>query len=287
MAIRLEDEDERISNLAKLFFHELSKKGSNPIYNLLPDILGKLSNQNLERNTFCNIMQFVIGSIKKDKQMEALVEKLCNRFSGVTDTKQWEYISYCLSQLSFTDKGMKKLIESFKTYEHVLCEDSVMDHFKNIINKGKKFAKPDLKSCIEEFEEKINKFHIEKKEQEVTAKNAEVHQQKLRNLEKIGVATEDGEESTESKTSEDGTDSEVTDEVITTTPPCEQIPDSEENSPASSELIEPEPADNEVLSAQVVPTGVFKSRAKKGNIKNEKCDSELPTRSTMSRRRNV
>ena len=27
MAIRLEDEDERISNLARLFFHELSKKG--------------------------------------------------------------------------------------------------------------------------------------------------------------------------------------------------------------------------------------------------------------------
>lgn len=74
--------------------------------------------------------------------------------------------------------------------------------FFNVLNQGKKFAKPDLKSCIEEFEEKINKFHIEKKEQEVTAKNAEVHQQKLRSLENIGVATEDGEESTESKTSE-------------------------------------------------------------------------------------
>lgn len=27
MAIQLEDEEERISSLAKLFFHELSKKG--------------------------------------------------------------------------------------------------------------------------------------------------------------------------------------------------------------------------------------------------------------------
>lgn len=93
MAMRLEDEDERISNLAKLFFHELSKKGnlslpcfiyfvisysaaymassilthtgSNPIYNLLPDMLGKLSNHNMERESFCSIMQFLIGSIKK------------------------------------------------------------------------------------------------------------------------------------------------------------------------------------------------------------------------------
>ncbi|RDY13843.1 Condensin complex subunit 1 [Mucuna pruriens] len=84
MAVRLEDEDERISNLAKLFFLELSKKGNNPIYNLLPDILSKLSQQNLSKDSFCNIMQFLIASIKKDRQMEALVEKLCHRFSGVS-----------------------------------------------------------------------------------------------------------------------------------------------------------------------------------------------------------
>ncbi|XP_068660218.1 condensin-1 complex subunit CAP-D2 [Aristolochia californica] len=182
MALRLEDEDERISNLAKLFFHELSKKGSNPIYNLLPDILGRFSNQNLKEEQFCNIMQFLIGSIKKDKQMESLVEKLCNRFCGVTDHKQWEYISYCLSQLTLTEKGTRKLMESFKSYEHVLAEDTVMDHFRNIINKGKKYAKPELKACMEEFEEKLYKVHIEKKEQEATARNAELHQQKLHSL---------------------------------------------------------------------------------------------------------
>lgn len=94
MAVRVEDHDGRISNLAKLFFHELSKKGelwysttkivemtdidflvtifftlilagSNPIYNLLPDILGKLFTQDLQKESFCNIMQFLIGSIKK------------------------------------------------------------------------------------------------------------------------------------------------------------------------------------------------------------------------------
>ncbi|KAK1277671.1 hypothetical protein QJS04_geneDACA016585 [Acorus gramineus] len=175
MAMRLEDEDERTSNLAKLFFNELSKKGSNPIYNLLPDILSKLSNQNLKEESFCNIMQFLISSIKKDKQMEGLVEKLCNRFNGLTDVKQWEYLAYCLSQLTFTERGMKKLIEFSKSYEHALSEESVMNHFRNIISKGKKFAKPELKSCIEEFEDKLNKFHSEKREQELTTRNAEAH----------------------------------------------------------------------------------------------------------------
>ncbi|KAF2289287.1 hypothetical protein GH714_034126 [Hevea brasiliensis] len=269
MTLCLEDEDERISNLAKLFFHELSKKGSNPVYNLLPDILGKLSSQNLRRESFCNIMQFLIGSIKKEKQMEALVEKLCNRFSGVTDVRQWEYISYCLSQLSFAEKGMKKLIESFKTYEHVLSEDSVMDHFRSIINKGKKFAKPELKLCIEEFEDKLNKFHVEKKEQEVTARNAQIHQQKVENVERVVRSGNEGEEFINAE-----------DEVID--PSMEGMPqsmneatdtkfdDSDEYSGVSSEVIDTEPDGTEVQSPKYITKGTSKSRAKKSKIKDHK-----------------
>lgn len=51
------------------------------------------------------------------------------------DARQWENISYCLAQLSFTDKGIKKLIELFKTYEHVLSNEVVMEHFRSIISK--------------------------------------------------------------------------------------------------------------------------------------------------------
>ena len=38
-------EDERIADLAKLFFHELARKAGdkNPIYNILPDIISRLS----------------------------------------------------------------------------------------------------------------------------------------------------------------------------------------------------------------------------------------------------
>ena len=52
---------------------------------------------------------------------------------------------------------------------------------------GKKFAKPELKACIEEFEEKLNKFHMEKKEQEETARNAQVHIEKTKNMESLVV----------------------------------------------------------------------------------------------------
>uniref|UniRef100_A0ACD5WMZ2 Uncharacterized protein n=1 Tax=Avena sativa TaxID=4498 RepID=A0ACD5WMZ2_AVESA len=209
MAVRVEDEDERISSLAKLFFHELSKKGSNPIYNLLPDILSRLCNQHLKEETFRNIMQFLIGSIKKDKQMEALVDKLCNRFGGVNDVRQWEYISYCLSQLTYTEKGLKKLIDNFKMFEHALSEDSVLSHFRSVIAKCKKFAKPELKVCIEEFEEKVSKVHEEKKEQEATARNAEAHKQRIGSLDRILVTNEAGQN--DGKSAEEEASGEVID----------------------------------------------------------------------------
>ncbi|CAH1432213.1 unnamed protein product [Lactuca virosa] len=315
MAMRLEDENERISNLAKLFFNELSKKGNNPIYNLLPDILGKLSNQDLKRESFFNIMQFLIGSIKKDKQMEALVEKLCHRFSGVTDAKQWENISYCLAQLSFTDKGIKKLIDLFKVYEHVLSNETVMDHFRTIINKGKKFAKQELKSCIEEFEGKISKFHEDKKEQEITARNAAAHQQKADAIKNIIVDTnleKEKENENEKEKSEADEDGEVMD------PPMdengnenenenenERCVNKEEHGPApksvefeetshdaSSQVIQSESSlDDEVQSPQVIPKGTAKTRGKKSNggVSEKKvADSHVPSvsvRVTRSRRR--
>eukprot|EP00965_Chrysotila_dentata_P005437 178622-Pleurochrysis_carterae.AAC.2 len=43
MALCLRDADGRISALARLFFAEFAKKGSAPVYNLLPDIVSTLS----------------------------------------------------------------------------------------------------------------------------------------------------------------------------------------------------------------------------------------------------
>ncbi|KAI4348619.1 hypothetical protein L6164_009323 [Bauhinia variegata] len=291
MAVRLEDEDERISSLAKLFFHELSKKGNNPIYNLLPDILSKLSNQNLSKDSFCNIMQFLIASIKKDRQMDALVEKLCNRFSGVTDVRQWEHISYCLSQLTFTEKGMKKLIELFKTYEHVLSEDIVMDHFKNILNKSKKFAKPELKSCIEDFEEKLHKFHMEKKEQEVIARNAQIHQQKIDRKDGFAVATNSGENDAESNSVADEEDGEVINlgtEMMTESLNDKlksKFQESEESSDVSSEQAESDGEDIEVQSPRVNTRGVSRSRTKKSNMKDGTNGISTAKRRTVGSRR--
>ncbi|GMH29408.1 hypothetical protein Nepgr_031251 [Nepenthes gracilis] len=290
MAMRLEDEDGRISNLAKLFFNELSKKGTNPIYNLLPDILGRLCNQSLKGESFRNIMQFLIGSIKKDKQMDGLVEKLCNRFCGITDSSQWERIAYCLSQLSFTEKGMKKLIESFKAYEHALCEDSVMEHFRNIISKGKKFAKPEMKSCIEEFEEKLDKFHTEKKDQELTAGNAQAYKKKvIRNSDHFIVDRTVKEETSDTDAIEDGTEDEVIDPSVEASTFKLRLKSSigvpKESFSTSSDLTQFEVDGEEVQSPKMAyKKDMRRSKAGKLKVKNKEVDVSTATRrNTRSR----
>ncbi|KAL5197064.1 hypothetical protein ABZP36_000576 [Zizania latifolia] len=290
MAVKIEDEDERISNLAKLFFHELSKKGSNPIYNLLPDILGRLCNQHLKEETFFSIMQFLISSIKKDKQMEALVDKLCNRFTGVNDVRQWEYISYCLSQLTFTEKGLKKLVDNFKMFEHALSEDSVMNHFRSVIAKCKKFAKPELKVCIEEFDEKLSKVHQEKKEQEATTRNADAHKQRIGSLDGLLVnkkTVQDNRKSTEEETSEI-----IDPSMDRNSEDKENMPECSDNiclekSHTSSTLTESEDDSAEVQSVQTSHKGASRSRIKKMKEPEDSANSAPVRRVARSSRRSA
>ena len=113
MARRIEDPEERIQNLVKLFFTELAKRGGSPIYNHLPDMLSRLSAmEDLPRESLENILRFLLEFIDKVKgnggtrrgapvsrqrssfpsggagggaqvkQSEGLIDKLCHRFKG-------------------------------------------------------------------------------------------------------------------------------------------------------------------------------------------------------------
>ncbi|KAG7674430.1 hypothetical protein Ndes2437B_g00695 [Nannochloris sp. 'desiccata'] len=174
MAVCLEDDDERISALAELFFHELAKKeykGTSPIYNLLPDILSSLSKETgLTRAGFQSVMQRLLGYIKKDKQGDALVEKLCQRFASSEDPTQWRNVAFCLAQLPISEKGVRKFAESFKLYKNALGDAETAETIGGILVKAKKSAaKPELKALVEELEVKIEATAAERAEEEAAA----------------------------------------------------------------------------------------------------------------------
>ena len=174
LALCLEDSDPRVVGIAQLFFNELSKK-SNAIYNILPDVISSLSAEcskvsgksgaeapeplkphtaeiTVTRDMFKRITQFLFAFLQKERQFEALLEKLCARFKTTTDG---EGLAFCLSLLTYNDKCIKKLAELSPLYWHALQEDSVYESFTAIISKAKKFAKAEMKAAIDDLEAKI------------------------------------------------------------------------------------------------------------------------------------
>ncbi|RMX45777.1 hypothetical protein pdam_00004164 [Pocillopora damicornis] len=167
MATCLEDKDSRISDLAKLFFLELSKKG-NAIYNILPDVISRLSDPDCgtEEEPFRNIMRYLLSFIQKDRQSESLVEKLCHRFRATKTDRQWRDLAFCLSMLSYNERGIRKLQENFSCFHDKLAEEDVYHSFLNIVGKSKKFAKPEVKALVDELEQRINFCHTKGMEDE-------------------------------------------------------------------------------------------------------------------------
>ncbi|KAJ3027417.1 UNVERIFIED_CONTAM: Condensin complex subunit [Siphonaria sp. JEL0065] len=161
MAKCLEDGDKRISDLAKLFFTELATK-DNAIYNNMPDIISNLSHKDtgVSEEQFRSIMKFLFEFLKKDKQNESIIEKLCFRFKNAEDPRLWRDISFCISLVSFSnEKTVKKLIDALPLYQDKLHEPSVYKYIHDVIVKAKKLPKLDSKSMLDEFEEKLSKLH--------------------------------------------------------------------------------------------------------------------------------
>ncbi|KAM4636335.1 condensin complex subunit 1 [Discoglossus pictus] len=160
MAVLLIDSDQDIATLARNFFNELSNKG-NAVYNLLPDIISRLSDPDcgVEEENFQTIMRQLLSYITKDKQTESLVEKICHRFRSTRTERQWRDLAHCLSLLPFSEKGLRKMQDCFECYGDKLSDEAVYGSFMSAVGKMRRGAKPEMKTLIDEFEQKLYACH--------------------------------------------------------------------------------------------------------------------------------
>lgn len=166
MARCLEDPDPRVAGVAKLFFHELAQKHGNPVYNLLTDLLSRLSrDEDISPDAFKRIMTRLVGFIDKERQAESLCEKMCARFAEAVlaeTPKPARDIAFCISQLNLSEKAFKKFTEAWKQYEAALYDHEVHASFIALCQKQKRAAKPEAKQFIEAYEAKLNESHVER-----------------------------------------------------------------------------------------------------------------------------
>ena len=148
------DDDDSLAMLAKLFFQELKKK-ENAIYNVLPDIISNLSGgeQEMDERKFQDVMMFLIPLVDKDKQVVSLIDKICQRFRGTHDERQWRDLTFCLTKMKFSDQGVKTLVEHMMCFADKLHCDPVYEGFKGIADEAEKLS--NIKDIVESFKSKI------------------------------------------------------------------------------------------------------------------------------------
>ncbi|NXP05107.1 CND1 protein, partial [Thinocorus orbignyianus] len=161
MATLLIDPEETIVRVAQNFFSELSNK-DNAIYNLLPDIISRLSDPNcgVEEESFHIIMSHLFPYITKDKQTESLVEKLCQRFRIARTERQYRDLSHCLTLLPLSERGLHKLQNNFDCFADKLQDPAVYSCFQTVVARFRKAnSKPEIKALAEELEQKLAASH--------------------------------------------------------------------------------------------------------------------------------
>ena len=106
------------------------------MFNLLGDIISNLSYDNtanittlekgsgggssgqtaiiMEEEQFQETMHFLLSFVGKEKQADILFERLLVRLIACETKRQRQYVSFCISELLISEKGVKKLIEQVK-----------------------------------------------------------------------------------------------------------------------------------------------------------------------------
>ncbi len=174
IARSLLDDDESIVNLTRLFFHELASKDPLLIYNHLPDILSSLASSPISETDFQTIMRFLMDFIKKERQIESLLDKLCQRFRLCPTVRQARDVAFCLSMVQYnSEKSFRRIVDAFPLYQDKLADLQTYRFFVEILHKARKTCRGgtfsngcsenlpvvssagEVKSLFEEFETKL------------------------------------------------------------------------------------------------------------------------------------
>jgi condensin complex subunit 1 len=142
IAILFEDPSDELQNLAQVFFNEINKKDPRFIYNMLPEAITKLSNNEgsfngapVTEKTFQCFAKNILGMLDKNKSSEGLIEKLCLRFDNTSNIWDLRNTAYCISQLNLSDKALRMLLHHYEHIQPRMYDGEISNCFKVLLNK--------------------------------------------------------------------------------------------------------------------------------------------------------
>ncbi|EGW33024.1 uncharacterized protein SPAPADRAFT_137682 [Spathaspora passalidarum NRRL Y-27907] len=121
MAKCLENPDQGISDMCRLFFAELATK-DNAIYNGFIDIFSGLSNdQTLSKDAMKRITKFLLSFIDKERHQKQLAEKLLVRLTTCHSQEQWNDVAFVLGAIPYKNETITAALD--KGYSLVSAKD--------------------------------------------------------------------------------------------------------------------------------------------------------------------
>jgi condensin complex subunit 1 len=111
MAKCLENPDQGISDMCRLFFAELATK-DNAIYNGFIDIFSGLSNdETLSKDAMKRIIKFLVSFIDKERHQKQLADKLLVRLLKCQNQSQWNDVAFVLNTMPYKNESISAALE--------------------------------------------------------------------------------------------------------------------------------------------------------------------------------
>lgn len=89
--------------------------------------------------------RFLFGLIEKNKHMETLVDRFCAKYNLVDDEYKCRNITFCLTLISYNERGLKRLLDNFDLYKHQLHFKDVDSMMRQILTNANKLNKNEIK----------------------------------------------------------------------------------------------------------------------------------------------
>ena len=177
----LSDTDERIRDLARLFFLKLAERSLNPLHNQMGEVIATITREMsdgergvlvtgagptaegssvgskrkvLSSAEYATTLDFLLSFVKAIKQADALLERTLPRLILAQTTTQKRALALCLSKLTVSPKGVKKVGESVKSLKDALCDEEVYNCLLKCVRGVKKSTTVGTASALTEIEKK-------------------------------------------------------------------------------------------------------------------------------------
>ena len=158
VCLLINDSNDAIKQIMKLFISELNQKENNEISFLVPQAISRISilELALSFDQMKKIIDTIMNEVTKEKQISILIEKLCLKFQTSANPRESRNIAYCLKLINYNEKSLRALLDLYDFWKDKLSIDDVAFEIRAIHDNISRHSKGIPISLVNELRAKLH-----------------------------------------------------------------------------------------------------------------------------------